>query len=318
MVSVLRLKASILALLGVLLGAGATAAPLQVTLGTATPGGGFQLYGQTLAELAAQTDPSLVIEPVATGGSRDNLARLEAGSLDIALVEGNAARVALEGIGRSPAPLRVLFVMYPNPGAFVVRADSPYRRIEDLRGQRITLGTRASGLRILGGDILDGLGLDARRDVEDVVLERAGDGPSAVLDGELAALWGAGIGWPGFRRVAEGPLGARFITPGADEIAQIRARHPHLRPMTLPAGSYPGQDEALDSLGLWSLILTRADLPEETAYRLAKSLNRSGRALAARLPQGRYTLPCATYDQVPEERLHPGTLRHLREEGFAP
>ena len=46
-----------------------------------------------------------------------------------------------------------------------------------------------------------------------------------VLDGRVAALWGAGIGWPGFEAVADSAGGARFIAPDADEIARIRAKH---------------------------------------------------------------------------------------------
>jgi len=39
-------------------------------------------------------------------------------------------------------------------------------------------------------------GLTADRDFEQVILEKAGDGPRLVLEGKVAALWGTGIGWP--------------------------------------------------------------------------------------------------------------------------
>src|SRR5215471_8824465 len=74
-----------------------------------------------------------------------------------------------------------------------------------------------------------------------------------VEDGRVAALWGAGIGWPGFAAVASSRAGARFIAPDADEIARIRAKHSFLKPLTVPAGSYPKQTEPIASLGSWSL-----------------------------------------------------------------
>jgi len=92
-----------------------------------------------------------------------------------------------------------------------------------------------------------------------------------VLDGRAAALWGAGIGWPGFKTMSESPGGARFIGPDADEIARIRAKHTFLKPLTVPAGSYPNQPAPIDSLGSWSFILARENLPDDVAYRLAKS-----------------------------------------------
>jgi hypothetical protein len=248
-----------------------------------------------------------------TRGSKQNLPYLEAGKIDIGLVEGNAARQALDGIGRTPANLKVLSVMYPNPGMFVVRADSPYQRIEDLKGKPIAFGTRASGLRILVGDVLDGIGLKADRDFEQVILEKAADGPRLVLEKKVEALWGAGIGWPGFVKVANGPGGARFIAPSDAQIKQILAKHPHLKTMSVPAGTYTGQDAQIDSVGLWSLILVRPELSDEVVYRLARAIHRGEGALAKRLEQARYTTAKNTVKQVPPARLHTGAARYYRE-----
>ena len=287
--------------------------PTKVVLGTATKGGGFQLFGDTLAAVVNTTDASLQVEPMATRGSKQNLSYLEEGKIDIGLVEGNAARQALDGIGRAPANLKVVAVMYPNPGMFVVRADSPYQRIEDLKGKPIAFGTRASGLRILASDVLDGIGLTADRDFEAVILEKAADGPRLVLDHKVEALWGAGIGWPGFVQVANGPAGARFIAPSAAQIKQIRAKHPHLKTMSVPAGTYKGQDKQINSVGLWSLILVRPELPEEVVYRLARAIHKSEAEMAKQLEQGRYTTAQNTVSQVLTSQLHFGAIRYFRE-----
>ena len=290
----------------------------NVILGTATKGGGFELFGHTFAEVINATQDNVRVETLPTKGSKENLTLLEQGKVDLGLVEGNAARQVLDGIGREPARLQVLTVMYPNPGMFVVRADSPYHTIDDLKGHPIAFGTRASGLRILVGDVLDGIGLEPDRDFEAVILDKAGDGPRLVLEQQVAALWGAGIGWPGFVNVADSPSGARFIAPSAAQISQILQRHPHLRPMSVPAGTYKGQDAQIDSVGLWSLVLVRPDLPEETGYRLARAIHQGEAALAARLDQGRYTTVQNTVEQVAVTRMHPGAVRYYREAGLLP
>lgn len=135
-----------------------------------------------LAEVINATDTTLHAEVIATKASKQNLLLLEQGEIDIGLVEGNAARQALDGIRREPADLKVLSVMYPNPGMFVVRADSPYQTIEDLKGRRIAFGTRASRRRILARDVLDGLGLDPDRDFQQAIVGSAADGPRLVLE----------------------------------------------------------------------------------------------------------------------------------------
>jgi TRAP transporter TAXI family solute receptor len=289
-----------------------------ITLGTATPGGGFPVYGAAVAAIIHEQDPSLLVETRNTKGSADNVPMLESDSLDLGLVQGEAAYEALSGIGRPPADLRIIAAMYATPGMFVVRADSPYRTIEDLRGKPVAFGARGSGLVILARYVLDGIGLDQNRDFQAIYLDRAGDGPAMVLDGRAAALWGGGTGWPGFTAMASAPGGARFIAPSADELSRIRAKHPFLRDLTVPANSFPGQAAPIASVGSWSFILSRKTLDDDIAYRLARALHRGEASLGERLPQARETTAANTAGAAPRpDLIHPGVQRYLREIGLA-
>ncbi len=288
-----------------------------ISLGTATPGGGFPLYGGAFAEVMNAADPALTIAPRNTKGSNENIPLLESGQLDLALVAGEPAYEAFRGIGRPATRLKILTAMYSSPGMFVVRADSPYRSIRDLVGQPVAFGAKGSGLPILSRYVLDGIGLKQDEDFKSIYLDRAGDGPAMVQDGRAAALWGAGIGWPGFAAVASAPGGARFIAPDAGEIAKIRARHAYLKPLTVPADSYPGQSAPIDSVGSWSFVLTRADLPDDIAYRLARTLHGAEAMLCAKLAQACETTAANTVAAAPEPSLiHPGVARYLREAGI--
>src|SRR3954449_6547850 len=79
-----------------------------ISLGTATPGGGFPLYGNAFAEIMNAADPTLAIEPRNTKGSNENIPLLEAGSLDIALVAGEPSYEAFMGIERPATRLKIL------------------------------------------------------------------------------------------------------------------------------------------------------------------------------------------------------------------
>ena len=289
-----------------------------ISLGTATPGGGFPLYGNAFAEVLNEADPTLSIEPRNTKGSTENIPLLEAGQLDIALSTGEPAYEAFAGIGRPRTNLKILTAMYSSPGMFVVRADSPYKSIRDLRGKPVAFGARGSGLVILSRYVLDGLGLKQDEDFQSVYLDRAGDGPAMVQDGGVAALWGAGIGWPGFATMAASPGGARFIAPDADEIARIRTKHAFLKPLTVPAGSYPNQNVAINSVGSWSFVLARESLPDDVAYRLTRTLHGAESALCKKLAQACETTAANTIAAAPSQQLiHPGVLKYFREIGRA-
>ena len=278
---------------------------IVLVLGTATPGGGFPLYGAAFSEMVNAQEPRIRVAPRNTKGSTENVPLLEAGKLDLALVAGEVASAAL---AKPDTPLRIVAAMYASPGMFIVRADSPHRSISDLRGKPVVLGTQASGVTALGRTVLGSLDIE----VKPIILEKAADGPPMLMDGRAEALWGAGVGWPAFDALAK--QGGRFITPNASEVQSILQKNPALQAVTLPAKSYPGQDAALPSVGSWSYVLANKSLSSESAYLLARAVHRAEGPLAARLEQARETTLENTAAAAPRrELLHPGVLKYLSE-----
>jgi TRAP transporter TAXI family solute receptor len=279
-----------------------------LVLGTATPGGGFPIYGDAFAAMVNAQEPKLRIEPRHTKGSTENVALLEANQLDLALVLGEIASAAL---AKPDTGLRIITAMYASPGVLMVRADSPYRSLADLRDKPVVLGAPASGITQLGRTVFGSLGIE----VKPIYLDKVADGPAMFMDGRAEAIWGAGVGWPAF--VALAKSGGRFIAPSASEIATILEKNPALQPVMLPAKSYPGQDAALNSVGSWSFVLAKPTLPEPAAYLLARAIHRAESPLAARLEQARETTMANTLKAAPHpELIHPGVRRYLAEAGL--
>jgi len=279
-----------------------------LVLGTATPGGGFPVFGDAFAEVVNAQEPRLRIETRNTKGSTENVPLLEANQLDLALVAGEIASAVL---AKPDTPLRIISAIYSSPGVLMVRGDSPYRSLGDLRGMPVVLGTQASGITALGRTVFDSLGID----IKPIYLEKAGDGPAMLQDGRAEALWGAGVGWPAFAALAKS--GARFIAPGAADIKTILAKNPALQPVTLPAKSYPGQEAALPSVGSWSYVLAKPALSDDAAYLLARAIHRAEAKRAARLEQARETTMANTIAAAPRaELIHPGVRRYLAEAGL--
>src|SRR3954454_13077169 len=279
-----------------------------LVLATATPGGGFPVYGDAFAETVNAQEPRLRIQPKNTKGSTENVPLLKANEVDIALVAGEIATSALAEPG---TPLRIIAAMYSSPGLVMVRGDSTYRSIADLRGKPVVLGTQASGITALGRTVFTSLGID----IKPIVLEKAADGPPMLTDGRAEALWGAGVGWPAFGALAKS--GARFIAPNAAEIKTILDKNPALQAVTLPAKSYAGQDAPIPSVGSWSYVLAKPALPEEAAYLLARALHRAEAEFDARLEQARETKAGDTKTAAPRpDLIHPGVRRYLTEAGL--
>jgi uncharacterized protein len=268
----------------------------------ATPGGGFPAFGEMFATAIQAADPTLSIERRPTGGSAENIGLLRGSRVDLGLVQGEYAYPALDEAG----DLTVLAPMYPTPGLFVVPAASPIRTVADLRGRTVVLGTHKSGLTVMGRRALESSGLDPERDIRPVLLDRAGDGPALVRSGQADALWGGGLDWPGFHALAGDPGGARFFGPTPAGNARLAQPGAAMKRLTVPAGSFPGQAEAIETVGSWSFVLARPALDDRIAYRLIAALARTD--LAAAQPKN-------LVDLVAADRINPGTARFLREAG---
>lgn len=302
------MRSLLLALLSFFLMTSHSNAQQTLVLATATPGGGFPVFGEAFAAVVNAQEPALRIEPKNTKGSTENVPLLEAGQVDLGLVAGELATVALAKPGTR---LRIVTAMYSSPGMFIVKGDSPYRTISDLKGKPVVLGTQGSGITVLGHTVLDALDVSVNK----IILEKAADGPPMLMDGRAVAVWGAGVGWPAFAAIAR--QGGRFIGPDPEEVRRILARQPALQPVTLPANSYPGQTQALPSVGSWSYVFATDKLPAQTAYLLARAIHRGEAPLAARLEQARETTMANTLAAAPRQDLiHPGVLKYLSEAGM--
>ena len=154
--------------------------------------------------------------------------------------------------------------------------------------------------------MLDGIGLKQDEDFKSIYLDRAGDGPAMVQDGRAAALWGAGIGWPGFAAMAQAPGGARFIAPDAER-DRAHPRQAYVSEAADGAGQQLSEPDRRRSIrvGSWSFVLARESLPDDVAYRLARTLHGAEAAFCKKLPQACETTAANTVAAAPNAGADP-------------
>jgi TRAP transporter TAXI family solute receptor len=266
-----------LAMAGAAAGEGAAQSG-SVKFGTSGEGGGFIVYAGAFVDAMKWANPSIGIKPISTRGSVENVPLLQEGKLDIGLVFGEVAQQLFNPKAGPPTKLKVICTVYASPGMFVVRADSRYRTIDDLKGRPVIWNAKGAALALQARYVLDALDLDPDKDFEAIYIERMTDGPTMLLEGRASALWGAGNRWPGFVKVASDPRGARFITPDDKQIDRIVAKHNFMRRIAIPAGRYPGQSDPLLTVGSWSYVLARPYLDDAVGYTIAAALHKVERA----------------------------------------
>ena len=134
-----------------------------------------------------------------------------------------------------------------------------------------------------------------------------------VLDGRVAALWGGGIGWPGFTAVMQ--AGGRFIGLSADE-ARAHPRQAQFPQAHHGAGRRLSGTEGAGRLGRLVELHpgARRRSPDDVAYRLARALTAATPRWSNGSTRARETTPQNTFAAAPSpEQIHPGVQRYLRE-----
>ncbi|OLE22820.1 MAG: hypothetical protein AUG44_23925, partial [Actinobacteria bacterium 13_1_20CM_3_71_11] len=274
--------------------------------------GVFYVIGAGYANLINKFMSGYDATAAATGGSIDNLQRLAAGDVDIALTLAGAADDAFAGTGTwagRPQPLRALARTYDNYEHVIARSDSGITTVADMRGHRVSLGSPGSGTELIGKRLIAAAGLDPNKDVIALSMSLP-QSTAAILDGSIAAMiWSGGLPTPGVADLyGQAKDQLRFVKI-QELLPKVDQAYPNLLDKAvIPKGTY-GLTEDVPALTDANLMVVDATMPTDLAYQLTKLLFDHQQDLVAVHPaaSGIQRQKAAATDPVP---LHPGAQRY--------
>jgi TRAP transporter TAXI family solute receptor len=254
---------------------------------------------------------------------RFSLRAVNEAEADVAFVRADLAYNALS-VGTPLHPqahqqLRGLAVVGWSVLHVVVRADSPARTLADLRGGRLGLASESAvarrrratdGSTGLFPDLLSASGQLEASDFRKVPLA-PDDLIDALAAGDIEGALFLTASPAAFLHRMAGSVDLRLIAIDPAAALRIRAEYPFYKPARIPAGVYPGQVEAVETIGVDSVLVCHAGLPEDVAYALVKAFFESPLELTrASELAGMVDPDLAPATPIP---LHPGAARYYRE-----
>lgn len=243
-----------------------------LTIGTADSGGTMYQAGSAIAQAITQEDNSIKVNISASTGSGMNVHSLESGEVDLALVSGDIAYAAVNGEDefQSPVELRAIAAVYSSVSSWVAPASSGYTYVHDLTGARIGVGPQGSTSDLSARVAVSALSLEEQGTT--LVNCSLGDGAELLGRGELDAVHAfTGMPVSSMVKLAEDmPCQVLFYTP--EELDTILSENPVYFPTQIPAETYPGQTETVDTFGVKCLLCVSSSMPEEQAYQLTQAL----------------------------------------------
>jgi uncharacterized protein len=328
----LALAAAMLAALGDPAGAGAQE-PRIFRIGTAGTAGTYFLIGGAIAGAISSPPgspdctrpgscgvPGLVATAQATQGSVENVQLLAREQLESAFVQADVAHWAYTAseMFRNGPPvgnLRAIAALFPEAVHVVVAADGPIHGLADLKGRRVALGEPESGTLADARLVLAAVGLKESQLTP--FNYRLAQSTAALREGALDALFQ--VGAPPVPGIVEAAAAAPIrLLPIPQATAEaLRRQHRFFTPSTIPAGAYPGADEATPTVAIRALWVTTSEQPEALIHAITRALwqDSTRKVMQARHPAGAQIVLERALDGLGIP-LHSGAERFYREAGL--
>ncbi len=292
-------------------------------LSTGTTGGTFYPVGVALSTLvSAKENANFALAAISSAGSMENIKLLRDDQAQFALILGIFAAWAYDGSGPIINPqenLRSISAMWPNVEHFVLRSNlvtnGTIQDLNNLGGERYSIGMRNSGAEYTGFYIFDALDIDWANELS---IAYMGYGPSAnaLQDGNVAGM-----------NVPAGPpvtaITRAYALLGDDmtvlnfsdeEIAMINSKFPLWEPYELVPGTYPTQEKSITTAASPNVLVVREDVSEEIVYEMTKMLWEN-LATLQEIHSATTSMSLASALSGVPLPLHAGALRYYEEQG---
>ena len=257
----------------------------RLRFGVAGEGGVYREFGEAFAALENETDNGTV-ELKATAGSAANLRLLTGEYLQLAIAQADLMQDAYNqtGIFKDEEETRgfgAVAALYTETCQIIVRADADIASVEDLQGKTVSIGAEESGSEQNALQILAAYGLNDKM-VSMVNLNYA-DAAAQLKAGKVDAIFmTVGAPSPVVAELAQ-ECGIRLLNVDGTAAQRLTSAYSAYSTVTLPAGTYPGQDVDVQTVGVKAVLLASDALSAKQVKQLTELLFANREALAQQL-----------------------------------
>ena len=284
-----------------------------LTISTADSGGTMYPVGRAIAQILNEAVPTLKINISASRGSLSNVKGLQDGQADMALVSADVAYSAYSGTNEfkneQMVGLRAIGAVYLSYSNWMTKDSSGLVYVHDLLGMRVSVGPEDSTTEVSSIRALKILGIDeSNTRLQNYGL---GSGSEALKQGDVDAVHGlAGIPVKSMVGLAnEQPC--RLLLYTTEELDNILSGDNQFIKTTIPAGTYKGQTEDVETFGVKCLLCVSDSMDEKLVYTITKYIHQNMNELAQEKQNDPEFICKGLY--IP---LHPGAERYYQEAGL--
>ena len=257
-----------------------SAKAFELLVGTGMPGTFSQFTARALCRILARQNEELTCTPISSDDELDILTNVQGGSLDLALVDSQLLSESLSSKGSfkfldiSYEQLRIITPLYNIPIIFIVRPDADIDSYQQLTGKRINVGPPGSQVKYLIKTFMSAMGW-TEKDFS-LVTELS----SSMYQDKIAFSQGT-VQAMVHRGVHPDPAIGQLLSQGqahligleGDGVKKTIALYPGVSQQDLTETGYRSQPGPLKTFGTTMVLVTSADMDNETVRFVTKTLS---------------------------------------------
>lgn len=287
----------------------------QMTMGTGGTSGTYYAFGGVLGQYI-NNHAGIKVKVVSTDGSRANIESIASGDYQLGTVQSDVMAYAWEGTRSFESTgkidsFRVVAGLYAE-SVQLITMDSSIKSVADLKGKAVSIGAPGSGVYFNAMDVLAAAGL-TESDIK-AQYQSFADSTDALKDGKIdAAFIVAGAPTAAITELCT--TNSAFLVPIDGDVAdKLMADCPFYTTYTIPAGTYNGQTEDVNTVTVKATLIVSAKASDDDVYALTKAIFDNTDAIAAENGKGaELSIENATSGMTAP--FHAGAAKYFAEKG---
>jgi TRAP transporter TAXI family solute receptor len=293
-----------------------------ITIGTGGVTGVYYAAGGAICRLVNKdrAKHGIRCSVESTGGSVFNVNTIKAGELDMGVTQSDVQYNAVKGVGPFQKDgafreLRAVFALHPEPVTVVARKEANAKSFADFKGKRFNVGNPGSGTRATAEELLAAMGWKMSDFSLASELKADEHGP-ALCDGKIDGFFYL-VGHPSAN--IQDPTtvcGAKLVSVTGPAVDKLVKEKPYYAKATIPAGLYPGNDQATQTYGVLATMVSSSKVPADTVYQVTRAVFENFDEFKKLHPALANLDPKNMVKDGLSAPLHDGAVKYYKEKGW--
>ena len=247
--------------------------PVVINFPTASASGALYAVGAAITNLWDTEIDFVSASSQASAGGIENLTLVSEGEAQVSIAISSNCFQCLNGTdsfeGYAYDDLKVIAGLYFNPNQVVATASSGISGLAGVAGKHFAVASAGSSVYGECANHFTAAGLTFPDDIncEYIDFTAAAD---MLQNGTIDGAW-IMSGAPASAVTQACTAGCKLVDISDDVIAALQAQYPWYASFTIPAGTYPNQEQDVQTSAIKMVMFCRGDLDDETVYELTRT-----------------------------------------------